>query len=204
MARYISCATTVLMDPKTAPAEIDRCFSTMLMESRPVYIGVPVDMSHLMCDGSALKTPLERSLPPNVPTKEQGMVQSLRSLLETKKSPIFIVDGNAVRNNWQDECSKLSKLTGLPTFTTVMGKGATDEDAPSFGGVYTGAGTPDEVRKAIESTDCVFWIGNFPVSTSNDRRGSILILNRAISIPESLRIMYPPKLPSIFRDSSSR
>jgi pyruvate decarboxylase len=91
-------------------------------------------------------------------------VKELRSLLENKQSPILIVDGNAVRNNWTAECAKLSKVTGLPTFTTAMGKGGTDETAPDFGGVYGGAASIPDVKAAVESSDCVFWIGNFPVS----------------------------------------
>ena len=166
MAKYISVATTVLLDPNTAPAEIDRCLNTMLQESRPCYIGVPVDMSHLPCDSSGLRTPLNRALSPNDAGQEQGLVKELRSLLENKQSPILIVDGNAVRNNWTAECAKLSKVTGLLTFTTSMGKGGTDETAPGFGGVYGGAGSIPDVKNVVESSDCVFWIGNFPVSSA--------------------------------------
>lgn len=165
MAKYISVATSVLMDPKSAPTEIDRCLTAMLQESRPCYIGVPVDMSHLPCDGSGLKTPLKKDLPPNDKAQEQELVKELRSLLENKASPIFIVDGNAVRNNMTDECAKLSNTTGFPTFTTSMGKGGTDEASPNFGGVYGGAGSVPDVKTAIESSDCVFWFGNFPVSS---------------------------------------
>src|ERR1700761_6837826 len=98
MARHISVATAVLWTPEEAPAEIDRCLTAMLQESRPCYIGVPVDMSHLPCDSSDLKTPLEKELPPNDKAQEQELVKELRSLLEKKTSPVFIVDGNAVRN----------------------------------------------------------------------------------------------------------
>ena len=138
MAKHISAATTVLMDPKTAPAEIDRCLTTMLQESRPCYIGVPVDMSHLSCDSDGLNTPLTADLPPNDAAAEEQVVKELRDLLEKKNKPIIIVDGNANRNNLEAQCAKFSKLTGLPTFTTCMGKGGTDEESSSYGGVYGG------------------------------------------------------------------
>lgn len=99
MAREISVATTIITDPRTAPSEIDRCLATMLHESRPCYIGVPVDVSHLMCDRSGLETPLSRTLPSNDAESEQKLVQELKTLLEKSKSPVLIVDGNAVRNN---------------------------------------------------------------------------------------------------------
>ena len=65
MVKHISVDTVVLSDPKTAADDIDRVLNTMLRESRPVYIGVPVDMSHLECDAHSLGIPLEISLSPN-------------------------------------------------------------------------------------------------------------------------------------------
>lgn len=163
MAEKISVDTTVLMDPQTAPAEIDRCLTAMMQQSRPVYIGVPVDMSHLECDGTGLKTPLKTALSPNNASLEKRVVSKLREWMETSKRPIIIVDGNAVRNNVADKCRVLSQLTGFPTFTTYMGKGGVDETTPNFGGLYTGAGTYEGVKRAVESADAVFWVGNVQV-----------------------------------------
>lgn len=163
MVKHISVDSTVLLDPQTAPAEIDRCLTSMMQQSRPVYIGVPVDMSHLECDASGLQTALSRALSPNDPQIEKEVVGKLRKMMEQSKNPIIIVDGFAARNNLQDQCQELSKLTGFPTFNTYMGKGSIDETTPNFGGLYTGAGTYDGVKKAVESADAVFWIGNVQV-----------------------------------------
>ena len=46
-------------------------------------------------------------------------------------------------------------MTKFPAFVTGMGKGSVDEQNPSFGGVYVGAATKPDVKKAIESSDCV-------------------------------------------------
>jgi pyruvate decarboxylase len=164
MVKHISADTVVLSDPKTAADDIDRVLNTMLRESRPVYIGVPVDMSHLECDAHGLEIPLETKLSPNDADLEQKVVVEIRSCFEQKRSPIIIVDGNAVRNNQSEVSRKLSMLTGLPTFTTCMGKGALDETQPNFGGVYQGAGSHPGVRKAVETSDCVLWIGNVQAS----------------------------------------
>jgi pyruvate decarboxylase len=164
MVKHISVDTVVLSDPKTAADDIDRVLNTMLRESRPVYIGVPVDMSHLECDSHGLRIPLETSLSPNDADLEQKVVVDIRSWLEHKKNPIIIVDGNAVRNDQTEISKKLSTLTGLPTFTTCMGKGALDETQPNFGGVYQGAGSHPNVRNAVEASDCVLWIGNVQAS----------------------------------------
>ena len=164
MAKHISVDTTVLLDPQTAPAEIDRCLTVMMQQSRPVYIGVPVDMSYLECDGSTLRMALPRALPTNDPSIQKQVVNQLRQWMEHSYNPIIIVDGFAVRNNLQDLCEELSELTAFPTFNTCMGKGGVDESMPNFGGLYTGAGTYDGVKKAVESADAVFWVGNVQVS----------------------------------------
>lgn len=163
MVKHISVDSTVLLDPHTAPAEIDRCLTSMIQQSRPVYISVPVDMSNLQCDGAALQMKLPRALPLNDPSLEKQVVTKLRDWMEQSENPIIIVDGFAVRNNLQDLCEDLSELTAFPTFNTYMGKGGIDESMPNFGGLYTGAGTYDNVKKAVESADAVFWIGNVQV-----------------------------------------
>jgi pyruvate decarboxylase len=163
MVKHISVDTTVLLDPQTAPAEIDRCLTSMMQQSRPVYIGVPVDMSHLGCDASSLQTAIPRALNPNDSAIEKQVVAQLRSWMEKSKNPIIIVDGFAVRNNLQEQCRELAELTEFPTFNTYMGKGGIDETMPNFGGLYTGAGTYEGVKKAVESTDAAFWIGNVQV-----------------------------------------
>jgi pyruvate decarboxylase len=175
MAKHISADTVVLSDPNTANTDIDRVLTTMLHESRPVYIGVPVDMSHLECDDHGLETPLQTTLPPNDADLERKVVAEIRSRLESSQDPIIIVDGNAVRNNLSEMSRKVSMLTGLPTFTTCMGKGALDETQPNFGGVYQGAGSHAGVREAVEAADCVLWVGNVQVSTVLTMQAAIII-----------------------------
>jgi pyruvate decarboxylase len=45
-----------------------------------------------------------------------------------------------------------------------MGKGSVPENLPTFGGVYGGLASFEDTRKVIESSDCVLWLGNYPVS----------------------------------------
>jgi pyruvate decarboxylase len=185
MVKHISVDSTVLLDPQTAPAEIDRCLTSMMQQSRPVYIGVPVDMSHLECDASALRTAIPRALSPNDPQLEKEVVGKLRKMMELSKNPIIIVDGFAARNNLQDQCRELSELTGFPTFNTYMGKGCIDEAMPNFGGLYTGAGTYEGVKKAVESANAVFWIGNVQVCPMRVHCWRLSDNHRPTSIPAS-------------------
>ena len=107
---------------------------------------------------------MPHALPPNDASIQKEVVDQLRQRMEHSKNPIIIVDGFAVRNNLQDLCEELSELTSFPTFTTCMGKGGIDETMPNFCGLYSGAGTYDGVKKAVESSDAVFRLGNVQVS----------------------------------------
>jgi pyruvate decarboxylase len=64
------------------------------------------------------------------------------------------------------EVAEFTKLTGIATFTTAMGKGSVDEDTPTFGGVYSGAGSFPGVKKAVESSDLILWFGRYGVRSS--------------------------------------
>jgi pyruvate decarboxylase len=62
------------------------------------------------------------------------------------------------------EAKTLIQTTGYPYFVTSMGKGSVPENLPTFGGIYGGMASFPETRKAVESSDCFLWLGNYPVS----------------------------------------
>ncbi|KAK5709260.1 Pyruvate decarboxylase 1 [Elasticomyces elasticus] len=158
MVKKISVDTAVLTDLNTAASDIDRCLNTMLYESRPVYIGVPVDMSHQQISGEGLKTPLKRELPPNDKGEEDRVVNEIMSMIKSAKKPVIIMDGSAVRNNLTAESNRIAEITGW-TFVTTCGA---NEALPNYSGIYGGAGSIEEVRKVVEDdSDFVLWIGSF-------------------------------------------
>lgn len=93
MAKHIMAATTVIDNPPTAAAEIDRVLNTMMCESRPVYIGLSADIAYELISAEGLESPIQKVLPPNVPEVESSVVQQIRDLIERAENPIIIVDG---------------------------------------------------------------------------------------------------------------
>jgi pyruvate decarboxylase len=93
MAKHIMAATTVIDNPPTAAAEIDRVLNTMMLESRPVYIGLSTDIAYEMISSAGLESPILRTLPPNVPETESGVVEKIRAVIEKAENPVIIVDG---------------------------------------------------------------------------------------------------------------
>ena len=159
MSKKISCATTVLMDSKSAASEIDRVLNEMLSLSLPGYIGVPTDVCYTPIPASSLRTPLNIDLPRNETETERKAIANIRKLLEASTKPIIIIDGGATRHDVLTEVTDLCKVTKLPYFTNPWGKGCVTEENPRFGGLYVGLGSKADIREAVESSDCVLWIG---------------------------------------------
>ena len=68
------------------------------------------------------------------------------------------------RHGVLSEVADLIDTTKLPVFVTPMGKGSVDETNPQYGGVYVGSGSHPDVIKMVETSDCILWVGNYPVS----------------------------------------
>ena len=159
MSKKICCATTVLMDAETAASEIDRVLNEMLYQSQPGYIGIPTDICYTSISSSSLQTPLKTELPGNDTGAEEKAVADIRQLVEKSSKPIIIVDGGATRNRVLSEVETLCEVTKFPYFANPWGKGAIPEASDRFGGIYYGLGSKADVKEAIESSDCVLWIG---------------------------------------------
>ncbi|KAE8448985.1 hypothetical protein EG329_008573 [Mollisiaceae sp. DMI_Dod_QoI] len=162
MSKHITCATTILHDPKTAATDIDKVLNTMLLYSQPVYIGLPTDIALQPTPAINLDFPLATTLPPNNPSLQSHVVQLIREMLDTSKFPTIIIDGGATRHRVISEAEALVKETNYPYFVTSMSKGAVLENLPTFGGVYGGSSSLPDVKEAAEKSDCVLFIGNYP------------------------------------------
>ncbi|KAK2674427.1 Thiamine pyrophosphate enzyme, C-terminal TPP-binding [Fusarium oxysporum f. sp. vasinfectum] len=204
MAKNITAATVVINYAPTAAREIDEALTVMMRESRPVYIGLSVDIAYEMIDAEGLNVPIPTELRPNDSALEGIVVEKIRKLMERSNNPAVIVDGGAVRNGTLEESHELIKLTNLPTFTTAMGKGGLDESIPQFAGVHSGAGTLPAVKEALESVDTVIWIGNYPsdfntgeFTTVVNKDAIVIDLQRfAVSIG---KIQYPVSMKHILQ-----
>ena len=93
MAKHITAATTVITNPPTAASEIDRVLNTMMRESRPVYIGLSVDIAYEMISSTPLESLITTTLAPNDPELEKRVVAKIISRIERATRPIIIVDG---------------------------------------------------------------------------------------------------------------
>ncbi|KAG2412233.1 pyruvate decarboxylase [Aspergillus terreus] len=159
MSGGISCAMGRLNETHEVATLIDNAIRECWLRSRPVYIGLPTDIIVKKIEGQRLDTPLDLSLPPNDPEKEDYVVDVVLKYLHAAKNPVILVDACAIRHRVLDEVHDLMETSGLPTFVAPMGKGAVDETRKNYGGVYAGTGSNPGVREQVESSDLILSIG---------------------------------------------
>ncbi len=128
----------------------------------PDSIGISEDVPYSKVPASGLKTKLATSLPPNDPEAEAKVVSEIIKKLEEAKNPAIIFDGGAGRFDWTPRSDELVDALKVPFFVTTIGKGGVTEDNPLYGGAYAGLGSFPSVITAVESADCILWLGNIP------------------------------------------
>jgi pyruvate decarboxylase len=159
MSREISCAMAKLNDPNEAAALIDHTLQQCWVQSRPVYITLPTDITQKKVEGERLQTPIDLSFPVNEPAREDYVVEVVLKYLLAAKNPIILVDACAIRHRVLEEVHDLVEKTKLPVFVTPMGKGAVNETHPNYGGVYAGSGSQPDVQERVEASDLILTIG---------------------------------------------
>lgn len=102
MHKEITIAQANLLDPETAPAEIDRTLRTCYVESRPVYIQLPTDMVEQPVPARLLETPIDVTSRPSDKEAEDFAVQIILDRLYEAKRPVFLIDGAVQRRHVSD------------------------------------------------------------------------------------------------------
>ncbi|KKK13022.1 hypothetical protein P175DRAFT_0477257 [Aspergillus ochraceoroseus IBT 24754] len=159
MSAGISTTMARLNDTHEVATLIDNAIRECWIRSRPVYITLPTDMVTKKIEGERLNTPIDLSLPPNDPEKEDYVVDVVLKYLHAAERPVILVDACAIRHRVLEEVHDLIEASGLPTFVAPMGKGAVNEAHKSYGGVYAGTGSNPAVREQVESSDLILSIG---------------------------------------------
>ena len=93
MSKKISVATTVITSPLNAATEIDRVLNDLIYYSRPVYIGLPVDIGPQKISSAGLQTPLIFEPPRNDPNLQVSVVNQIVEAVRKVEKAVVIVDG---------------------------------------------------------------------------------------------------------------
>ncbi len=154
----LTVASTVLLDPVTAFAEIDRVLTAAQRYKRPVYIELPRDMLDVR---QVVPHRVQAGIPPSDPDALREALDEACRLLIQAERPMILADVEIHRFDLQDELLSLAEEARLPIATTILGKSVVSEAHPLFAGVYEGAMGREEVTKFVEDSDCLLMLGCF-------------------------------------------
>lgn len=109
--------------------------------------------------------------------------------LNSAKNPVVLVGLETLRLGLTKSVLKLVESLELPFATTISSKSALPEFHPQFIGMYQGSMSPANVKKQIESSDCVLslgvWMTDFDTggfTTFLDEMNVINVTNESIKI----------------------
>ncbi|KAK4541378.1 hypothetical protein LTR36_007979 [Oleoguttula mirabilis] len=160
------CAEAELQSEEGATEEIDRVLRECFVNSRPVYIFLPIDLVDLHVPAKALETPLD--LEPKADTKSVDEASAaILDALYNSKQPALFVDCLVQRHNAISEIRQLADKLAIPIYASNMGKGIVDETHQHYVGVYNGQPSGTGVQSAFEASDLVLVVGNLPSDTNS-------------------------------------
>ncbi len=175
----ITVASTVLSDAQTAFQEIDRVLHAATRYKRPVYIELPRDIVHQ--HGIAHHKPREiheRSSPAVL----RAALAEAAARINAARKPVILADVEVHRFGLQNELLRLAQRTSIPVAATILGKSVIGEHYPFYLGVYEGAMGREDVRRYVESSDCVLMLGFFMTDINLGVYTARLDLGRAICV----------------------
>ncbi|KIW96635.1 uncharacterized protein Z519_02026 [Cladophialophora bantiana CBS 173.52] len=165
MQSHVTVAQTNLLDPRTAPQQIDQALQQCMIHCRPVYIEVPLDIVSAPVVAEHLIHKI--AVPRDVPNPAYDVV--LDSVLErmyTAEKPVILVDGETRALGILDHVEKMVSSTVWPTFTTTSGKGLINETLVNVHGMYRGSFADASTKAFIDGSDLAMYFGPHLSSTN--------------------------------------
>lgn len=154
MIRPVSKMSVSLSEPDDIPRVIRSAFELSL-SGRPgvTHIELPEDVAKKV----AAKIPLIRA-EIKEPVAEQAVIDQAASMISEANKPLVMFGGMACRNGNSKALSDFIKQTGIPFFTTQLGKGAVDERSDLYLGTASDVkGLP--LHEIIKESDLIISIG---------------------------------------------
>ncbi|KAK4939012.1 hypothetical protein LTR10_020671 [Elasticomyces elasticus] len=166
MAAHVTVAQANLLDPRTAPKQIDDALEQCVLHSRPVYVEVPVDVVAVPVPADRLESNIQisQSLPSSA---FEAAITKLTERLYAAKQPVILVDCETRPLGIMNGVRQLIESTKWPTFTTSSGKSLVDETLPNVYGIYQGRFAEPETKSFIDNSDLVLFFGPHQSTTNS-------------------------------------
>ena len=137
------------------PAKVREAFRNA-EDERPgaVHLELPEDIANEDTDAQVIQR--SRS---DIPHASDESISQTLKMIESAKSPLLLIGAGANRKHTCAALPDFIEKTGIPFFSTQMGKGVVDERHPLFLGNAT-LSTGDYLHRAIEVADLVINVGH--------------------------------------------
>ncbi|HWN68099.1 MAG TPA: acetolactate synthase large subunit [Haliangium sp.] len=155
MMRPLTKYTRQIVSADAIPSRIREAFR-LAQEERPgaVHLELPEDIAHDPTDARPI--PASRS---RRSVAEDKAVKWAVELIEKARRPLLLIGAGANRKMASRTLRQFIDKTGIPFFSTQMGKGVVDERDPLFLG-NAALSDHDFVHRAIEHSDLIINVGH--------------------------------------------
>ena len=151
--KLVSGAVTFLTK-ENAKLEIDRLFTTLVREKKPVYAAIPEDI--------ALAEISERVVSYDW-ISDRKILEEVASKINEKikksKKPIILGDALIKRFDAKIEFKEFAEKTGIPVTNFLAGANLINTEEENYIGGYFGNIRNPIVKKYLEETDCLISVG---------------------------------------------
>jgi indolepyruvate decarboxylase len=89
------------------------------------------------------------------------MLTEAAAMINEARQPVILADVEVHRFGLEADVVKLAEKTNIPMAATLLGKSVVGEQHPLYMGVYEGAMGREDVRRYVESSDCLILLGFF-------------------------------------------
>ncbi len=155
MMRPLTKYTRQIVSGDNIPSRVREAFR-IAQEERPgaVHLELPEDIAAEETTASVLAASFVRR-----PIAENKAIRRAFEMIQEAKHPLLLIGAAANRTLTCHMLRKLIENTGIPYFTTQMGKGVADEDNPlCLGNAALSAG--DFLHRAIDHADLIINVGH--------------------------------------------
>ncbi|HVJ92691.1 MAG TPA: acetolactate synthase large subunit [Labilithrix sp.] len=147
--------TQTIVSADSVAARVREAFRRA-QEERPgaVHLELPEDVARDTTDQRPISPSFSRR-----PVADEGAIARAASVIASAKRPLLMIGAGANRKRTSLAIAAFVDRTGIPFFSTQMGKGVVDETHPRFLGTAALSGG-DFIHRAIDEADCVVNIGH--------------------------------------------
>jgi indolepyruvate decarboxylase len=152
----VTAASTCLDDPLTAFREIDRCLDAAVTQKRPVYIELPRDQITVVPRHQDVPAPVK--VTSNAAALAEALTET-SARINAAKQPVILSGIEVHRFRLRRELLAFAERHEIPICSTLLSKSVVSERHPLYLGVYEGAMGDEDVRRYVESSDCLILLG---------------------------------------------